>query len=186
MVAGTSEDQAKTDLCHAMADGKINVRVRIAAKDIMRGQVFTGLNIEVPPHLIPADFDWTHSQPVSPWRIGPALGQHYSWIEDWKHRTIDLIELSTDDVAKVLCTSNNATPRRSRPNSKSGAGAKSIAIGKAIDQVWPKGIPKGLTAKDRNNAIISKLQENQSSLPANPARAIQRVLAKRLHKKRSS
>jgi hypothetical protein len=103
MAAGTSEDEAKTDLCHAMADGKINVRVRIAAKDIMRGKNFTGLNIEVPPHLIPADFDWTHSQPVNSWRIGPAVGQHYTWIEEWKNRPLDLIELSTADVIEVLC-----------------------------------------------------------------------------------
>jgi hypothetical protein len=182
MAAGIEEDEAKTDLCHAMADGKINVRVRIAAKDTWRGKFFTGLNITVPPDLVPADFDWTHSQPVNPWPIGPALGQHYSWIEDWKDRPIDLILLSTDDVKRVLCNagSNNATPTRARPNSNLGGGAKTIAIVQAIDQLWPNGIiPKGLSGKDRNKAIISKMKENQSSLPTNPARAIQRVLAKR-------
>jgi len=188
VAAGRLEGEGKIDLCRAVADKKIAIRVQIAANDIMRGKVFTGDNIRVPPHLVPADFDWTHSQPVNPWLIGPAPGQHYSWIEDWKNRPIDLIELSTDDVEKVLCgaASNNATPKRARPNSKSGAGAKSIAIGKAIDQLWPKGIPKGLTAKERNKKIISKVQENRNSLPTNPARAIQRVLAKRLHKKSTS
>jgi hypothetical protein len=100
---GLEEDEAKADLCNAMADGKINVRVRIAAKDTLRGKFFTGSNIRVPPHLVPADFDWTHSQPVNPWQIGPALGQHYTWIEDWKNRPLDLIKLSTADVIEVLC-----------------------------------------------------------------------------------
>jgi hypothetical protein len=184
MVAGTSEDEAKTDLCHAMADGKINVRVRIAATDYgMGGQIFSNGNVGVPPHLRLGDLDWTQSRPLAEWRIGPRPGEHYTWIGDWENRPIDLIELLTDDVVSVLCSTafNKATP-----NSNSGGGAKTIAIGEAIDQLWPNGIPEGLTAKDRNNAIISKSRENQSSLPANPARTIQRVLAKRLHKKRSS
>jgi hypothetical protein len=73
----------------------------------------------------------------------------------------------------------NLKSQHARPNSNFGGGAKSIAIEQAIDQLWSNGIPKGLTAKGRNKAIISKMQENQSSLPTSPARAIQRVLAKR-------
>jgi hypothetical protein len=101
--AGASEDEGKIDLCRAIADKKIAIRVRIAASDTKGGSSFTGRNISVPSHLSPADFDWTHSQPVRPWPIGPAPGQHYSWIEDWKKRPLDLIELSTSDVIGVLC-----------------------------------------------------------------------------------
>jgi hypothetical protein len=180
MAAGTSEDEAKTDLCHAMADKKINVQVRIAAKDRMRGRLFRSGNgnVGVPPHLIPAHFDWTHSQPVNPWPIGPALGQ-YGWIEDWESRPLDLIELCRDDVEKVLCSagSNNATPQRARPNSNLGAGAKTIGIVQAIDEIWPNGISEGLSAKDRNQQIISKVKENGGSIPSE--RTIQRVLDKR-------
>jgi hypothetical protein len=102
--AGASEGEGKIDLCRAIADKKIAIRVRIAAKDIMKGHVFTDRNVGVPPHLIPADFDWTHSQPVNPWSIGPAPGQHYAWIEDWKTRPLDLIELSPADVIEILCS----------------------------------------------------------------------------------
>jgi hypothetical protein len=118
---------------------------------------------------------------VNPWPIGPAPGQHYSWIEDWKSRPIDLIELSTDDVTKVLCctASDNAMSQDALPNSNSGGGSKSIGIEEAIDQLWPNGIPKSLSAKERNKAIISKMQENGSSLRTSPERAIQRVLAKK-------
>jgi hypothetical protein len=104
MAAGIKEDEAKTDLCRAMADRKINVRVTIAATDYgMRGQVFIGGNVGVPPHLRPGDLDWAQSRPFAQWQIGPQLGEHYSWITGWGNRPLDLIELCTADVIEVLC-----------------------------------------------------------------------------------
>jgi hypothetical protein len=60
-------------------------------------------------------------------------------------------------------------------------GAKSWGILEAINQIWerPAKIPKGLSAKERNNKIIAKLRSNGSSVPGDykaQARAIQRVL----------
>ena len=79
MATGATEDEAKIDLCRAMADRNINVRVRIAASDYgMRGQVFSKRNVGVPPHLGPGDLDWVQSRPLKPWSIGPMPGQHYS------------------------------------------------------------------------------------------------------------
>jgi hypothetical protein len=183
MAAGIEEDEAKTDLCRAMADRKINVRVTIAATDYgMGGQVYSDGNVRVPRHLKPSDLDWAQSRPSGHWRIGPRLGEHYSWITGCDNRPIDLIELRTDDVAEVLRSagSNNATSQRTRPNSNLGGGAKTIAIEQAIDQLWPNGIiPKGLSAKERDNQIISKVKENKGSLAADPRRAIQRALANR-------
>jgi hypothetical protein len=98
MKTGASEDEAKIDLCRAVADRKIDVRVRIAATDYaMRGRVFSGRNVDVPAHLDPRDFDWVQSRPLAQWSIGPKLGEHYSWISDWENRPLDLIELSTDE-----------------------------------------------------------------------------------------
>jgi hypothetical protein len=112
IATGASEDEAKLDLCGAVADQKIRVRVRIAASDYKRSQVFSGGNVEVPPHLAPGDFDWVLSHPFAQWRIGPKPGQHYAWIEGWKHRPLDLIELSTADVIEILCSNRSATVRR--------------------------------------------------------------------------
>ena len=67
-------------------------------------------------------------------------------------------------------------PARAAPESESGLGAKTRGIAEAINQLWPSGIPKGLSAKDRNNAVIEWLGANGHSLPTNPERAIQRVL----------
>jgi hypothetical protein len=98
MSTGLDEAEAKTDLCRAMADKKIDVRVRIART----GKVFSDGNVGVPPHLSAGDFDWVNSRPVAQWSIGPRLGEHYVWLEDWKNHPLDLIELSTADVAGVL------------------------------------------------------------------------------------
>ena len=73
MAGGMSEDEAKTDLCNAVADRKIDVRVTIATT----GQLFWDGNVRVPPHLKPSDLDWVHSRPFAKWPIGqdPVLGR---------------------------------------------------------------------------------------------------------------
>jgi hypothetical protein len=102
--AGIDEEEAKNDLCRAVVDRKIGVRVRIAMTDYsMRGQVFSGRNVGVPPHLKSADLDWAQSRPFAQWPIGPWGPENYTWIEEWKNRPLDLIELSTADVIEVLC-----------------------------------------------------------------------------------
>jgi hypothetical protein len=104
MATGVSEDEAKTDLCRAVADRKIDVRVSIAASDYgMRGRVFSDGNVRVPPHLRPGDLDWARSRPFGQWPIGPRRGEHYAWIGGWENRPLDLIELSTADVVEMLC-----------------------------------------------------------------------------------
>jgi hypothetical protein len=56
------------------------------------------------------------------------------------------------------------------------AGAKARGIHEAVDDLWPNGIPKGFSAKERNNRIIKWLDAKGYSRPINPERAIQRVL----------
>ena len=109
MATGSTGDEAKTDLCRAMADRKIGVRVRIAASDReMRGGVFSNRNVGVPAHLGPGDLDWVQSRPLKPWSIGPTPGQHYTWVGGWKDRPIDFIELSTADVAEIFPSAEGA------------------------------------------------------------------------------
>jgi 7-cyano-7-deazaguanine synthase in queuosine biosynthesis len=80
------------------------------------------------------------------------------------------------DEAEVERNNNHEQPERAAPKSKSGPGAKTRGIGEAIDKLWPGGVPKGLSAKDRNKSVIDWLGANGYSLPTNPERAIQRVL----------
>jgi hypothetical protein len=58
-------------------------------------------------------------------------------------------------------------------------GAKSRGISEAIDRLWPHGIPHGLSAKERDNAILAQMRCDGASIPSDPMRAIQRVLQKR-------
>jgi hypothetical protein len=113
MATGVSEDEAKLDLCRAMADGKINVQVRIAQNDDrFRGQVFSGPNVGVPHHLSPDDFDWSRSCPLKPWSIGPVGPQHYSLVWwRWQNQPIDLIELATADVQDIFGSPKPLTKR---------------------------------------------------------------------------
>jgi len=99
-----SEEEAKRDLCRAVADGKIDVRVTIASSHRGRGgQVFSDGNVRVPPHLDPKELDWVHSCPLKPWLIGPRLVEHYLWPGGWNEFPIELIEVATADVTKILC-----------------------------------------------------------------------------------
>jgi hypothetical protein len=201
MAAGLGEDEAKLSLSGAMADGKIRVRVRVAASYRARGgQIFYGGkgngNVHPPMHLTQSDFDWARSCPLAPWPIGPRWGERREpeWIRGRENWPIDLLELSTADVTNVLCeranklvppltttaAQANAAIKALAANSrKTGPGAKTRGIEEAIDQLWPNRIPEGLSAKDRDNKIVAQLKINQSSVPKNIARAVQRVLAKR-------
>jgi hypothetical protein len=134
MASGLSEDQAKMDICGAVADGKINVRVRVsiaATDNAMRGRVFysSHRNVAVPLHLDPKDLDWVQSRPLKPWPIGPWGPQYHSrpsW--SWENQPIDLIELSTTDVMRELCNAWNRPEAIGKPEKpKASAPLENVA-----------------------------------------------------------
>ena len=55
-------------------------------------------------------------------------------------------------------------------------GAKTRGVTEALNQLWPEGIPEGLTAKERNQQVLDQLKRNRSSIPKDIARAVQRAL----------
>jgi hypothetical protein len=98
---GTNESEAKLDLCRAMADQKIDVRIRIATTGAYRNaQIYMGggalpqVFVNVPVHLDPSDFDWVSSRPLGWWRIDVGKNCYFF--------PIDLIELATAHVTAVL------------------------------------------------------------------------------------
>jgi hypothetical protein len=128
MATGIDEDEAKADLCRAVADRKIVVRVRTASDYGMRGQVFSDGNVGVPAHLRPGDLDWVQSRPGrAQWSIGPKLGEHYSWISGWENRPLDLIEVSTADVIAILCGGAGANDRSSATAGQETAAINALA-----------------------------------------------------------
>lgn len=185
IATGVGEDEVKVDLCRAVADRKIRIRVRVAAR-AGRGEVFANGNVEVPPHLKPADLDWVASRPFEPWPIGPKLGEHYSCISGWENKRIDLIEVSTADLIEVLCHGSSADarptlqrPANDAPSSDAAAARarKKKAILEAADQLWSGEIPKGLMSKQRDKMLQEQIQRNGGSVPH--SRTIQRALRSR-------
>jgi hypothetical protein len=157
---------------------------------------------QVPAILRPGDFNWRRSQVRKPdlWLIQGRTGSffglcvvlesvHYAAGDPsphlerggpslaYEHR----VELHSADVLEVLCTGDKIPDEQAgevgRPQS---GGALSLGIELAVKQLWPDLItPTGLTAKDRDNAIIDQLRRNGGSVPKDSiARTIQRVLKK--------
>jgi hypothetical protein len=77
---------------------------------------------------------------------------------------------------KSYPSSGKARSNALAPIPKSGRGAKTRGIETAIAQIWPQGIPDGLSGKDRDCQIGKWLQHNGCSVPRNVSRAVQRVL----------
>lgn len=170
MATGTTEDEAKTDLCRALADRKIDIRVRIAASGYGRQrQVFSDGNVGVPPHLSPNDVDWTQSRPLGPWLIGPKLGEHYSW--NWENRPLDLIEVSTADVIAVLCgtaghrSDNEPAVRATKEQRRDKSRPQLERARNAIRRLYPEGVPG--QAEEPNKTLCRRVGDKlkQTNLP---------------------
>lgn len=162
MATGASEGEAKLDLCRAVADRKIRVRVRIA-KHARKGQVFSGGNVKVPPHLASGDFDWKLSQPLEQWRIGPRWGERREpeWVRGWEYWPLDLIELSTADVTNVLCSD---APQRSLPPQPRGKSRPAIERAQAaIAALYPNGVPDQATEPNATlcRRVSAELKESK-------------------------
>jgi len=63
-----------------------------------------------------------------------------------------------------------------RASRKVTPGAKTKGILEAINRLWPHGIPKGLSGKERNNAIRAQLEKSHASIPRDLPRVVQRAL----------
>jgi hypothetical protein len=144
MAFGVEEDQAKSDLCLAIADDNISIRVTIS-KPNKPDRIYFRENVGVPKHLLPSNINWTQSRPIAAWWIGPALGQHYNWDggEEW----VDCVEAATADVIELLCSNE--------PLIQTGLGSnthKRNAVDKAIEEL---GIRKldGMLQKERELTI---------------------------------
>jgi len=95
LATGFDPERAKAQLCQAIADRKIAVRVHCAD-----GGVIEGRDINLPGRLNPDDLDWSKSLPGTQWHRRATIADHY---ED-RDVTIDvsLIELRTKDVTGIF------------------------------------------------------------------------------------
>jgi hypothetical protein len=99
--------------------------------------------------------------------------------EPWRERNRLLASPSFEPVYEQPLARLKKPKSELAEYNRGGAGAKTRAVNDAIDQLWPKGIPKGLSAKDRNKEIVKQIKHNKSSVPTDVARLVQRVLKAR-------
>ena len=93
---GLSLEDAKIDLCHAIADGRIYQRATLSKSH----RTHVGGIVRSPPHLKPSEIDWQNSRPIGKWSIGPT----FSGIDfdDDGYQELDLLEVSTADVIEIF------------------------------------------------------------------------------------
>jgi hypothetical protein len=185
---GSKEQEAKADICNAVADKRIAVRILVDESDRdVGGKTLLAPHVGVPPRLNPEDFDWVRSRPLTPWETGPTSvleGYFPTW--SWKPRNIALIELSTADVASVLCggaadhfdrafASDFPTETATRATQSDGSSQMSLDPPDAPNAAQPDGDavaspPEGAKGADKNAAVSPLLPPSGASSPQGGAR----------------
>src|SRR5580704_12308679 len=111
MAAGLSKPEAQRDICRAIVDRKISIRLQAAKAEIPEAKwsgPVVGSHASIPQDLSPRDFDWRKSLPKRPWQHGdhPFVQVH-----------LTLIELFSADVTLVLCAGSRVPERSTKGNS---------------------------------------------------------------------
>ena len=186
VATGLSKSDAQRDLCRAIADRGIAIRIHLTANHGLPARAISGSSLEIPPRLSPSHVDWKHSRPSegSPLWLGPSQrpGEPVTlYIRDnfeLMNRTVELIDVNVADVVRVFSKPRDVAkpvePTEHPPKKQSNLGAKLDGAKRAIKALWPDGNTSGVTAKDRDR-LINEWQKNHRLSPSS-ARTIQRAL----------
>lgn len=117
MAMGLAKDAAKLQLCAAITDGKVGVRLILAA-DARRGlpqQTVGYPELTIPPRLTPEDIDWTDSVQLIEWPpVTPRSGEPISLLGvragHLLDRGISLIEIRVADATRLFGPATNPAP----------------------------------------------------------------------------
>jgi hypothetical protein len=166
MATGLTEDEAKSDLCCAIADGAVEIRLRLR-QDATTGRsagetTLTGADVIIPTRLGTADMDWNNSRPLKSWlvRLGRADGLKGYWDIEW-------IEVSRAAVTRIFCEAQGGhehKARNGRPRLRKSSPALQRAC-QAIDELYPNRVPE--QAAEPNGTLCRRVSEKlkQAGLP---------------------
>jgi hypothetical protein len=140
---GLSKDQARADICRAIADGTVIIRGKLKRHTTRHfrasNTVLEGKDFHIPTEIKSEDLDWESSRPVKPWMVRHgAFKLSGSWDLAW-------IELFGPDVTDVLCPAGkrgvSAPPASSRKSSTRRSRPALERAGRAIEDLYPQGVP---------------------------------------------
>jgi len=112
---GIDEGHAKQNICRAISDRRIKIKVRVAREEgigsfgeHVAGTVQSGNEVEIPTDLDPSDLDWQASRPVKAWRDvrQPHSALNGSWRIEW----IELLIESGDEATECFEGANINVP----------------------------------------------------------------------------
>ena len=127
---GLDEQQVKIDLCNAVADEKIKLRIFLSDEDEeLPGICLCGKEIGVPKRLRPADFDWNDSLPTKDWYAGDPNDVNIGW----ERRKFALVELCTWQVNAIFNMAGAASPKLNSPNNDLAKYSECLAL---QDEHW--------------------------------------------------
>jgi hypothetical protein len=106
LATGLEPERAKGQICSAIDDRKIGIRVKVDETDHdIPGKIRTGgKQVEPPLPLDPKDLDWVLSRPKDAWDTGPSQVESYLAGWEWHPRRITLLWLQTADVIDIFCS----------------------------------------------------------------------------------
>ena|SRR5437660_2746845 len=79
---GLPQEQARIDICRALADRAINFRARLKkqASGLTSKEILERAAFEVEEKIKPEQLDWEQSRPLQPWRIKRPHPNHGLWV----------------------------------------------------------------------------------------------------------
>jgi hypothetical protein len=189
--AGNPKTQAKSDLCLAISDRKITVRLHVISPPSLgsRKQLLESPMLDVPRKLVPSDIDWRRSRPANPadlWidvsrRPGEFNMIHLERFRPFMGSIAELIEVRVADVVGIFCNPCDVAKQpdpilaEQHPNRTFNRCAKRDRIMEFARKKWPDGIPEDVTAKECYRVIEEGLRDNGHPVPSK--RTLQRALS---------
>jgi hypothetical protein len=148
--AGVSKNEARTDLCRAIAEGAVRIRAKLRehATNHMTSAntVLEGGDFHIPPRIEPKDFDWEMSRPLKPWPIQPGkFPIHGPWELEW-------IEVMRADVTTALCPPEKVLAGPAHSSKKTAKNKSRPAFDRTlrtISKLYPQGVPDQATISNK-------------------------------------
>ena len=101
---GMSKEAAQADICCAIADGAIKIRIKPERRQIdsfHTSNVYDGKDFHIPNKIKTENLNWERSCPIQPWPVQRGIGLPPGlWYIEW-------IELFVSDVTRELCSTGS-------------------------------------------------------------------------------